>query len=469
MLFNSFDFLLFFIIVFVVYRALPHKPGLYFLLAASYFFYGYWRWDYTGLLLLTTILDFSLGLRIARAPTLKTRKLMLALSVIGNLSLLGVFKYYNFFSSSVSDWFGLSAIPLDVLLPVGISFYTFQSMSYTIDVYRGILEPRRNFVDFALFVSFFPQLVAGPIVRAIDFLPQLHLKPAWDWFRARAGLHLILRGLIEKVVIADNLAPVVEKIYADPSTFSGLDLWIGTYCFAFQILADFAGYTDIARGVAKMLGYEFLENFRRPYVAENISDFWRRWHISLSTWLRDYLYIPLGGSRKGKWNTYKNLFITMLLGGLWHGANWTFLFWGFFHGGLLAIHHAFRDWRALKKTERTVQECSAVKRFLLMLLTFHVVCIGWVFFRSSSMDAAMTMLASMFNIFAPGFAAATLGGYLMLCAVLYAFLILEEAFQLGRYFERLPVPVRAATLLVFLILLVVFVPPERVAFIYFQF
>ncbi|MCI0444401.1 MBOAT family protein, partial [bacterium] len=276
--------------------------------------------------------------------------------------------------------------------------------------------------------------------------------------------------LIEKIVIADNLAPIVEQVYSNPSNFSGFDLWIGTYCFAFQILADFAGYTDIARGVAKLLGYEFLENFRRPYVAENISDFWRRWHISLSTWLRDYLYIPLGGSRKGKINTYRNLLLTMILGGLWHGANWTFLIWGTFHGALLAIHHSFRDWRASKER---IQEQPAARHpltsFLLMALTFHAVCIGWVLFRAPSIEQALSMLGSMFNFFAPDFAAATLGAYLVLCAILYLFLILEEHWHLGNFFERLPMPARAATLLIFLIMLVVFVPPERVAFIYFQF
>ena len=468
MLFNSFDFFIFFVIVFTVYRILPHKAGLYFLLAASYFFYGYWRWTYTGLLLLTTVLDFSLGLLIANAPNLKKRKILLFFSVFSNLTLLGAFKYYNFFAESVSGWFGFSAIPLNVLLPVGISFYTFQSMSYTIDVYRGLLEPRRNFVDFALFVSFFPQLVAGPIVRAIDFLPQLASKPAWDWARARAGCHLVLRGLIEKIVIADNLAPIVEQVYSDPVSFSGVDLWIGTYCFAFQILADFAGYTDIARGVAKLLGYEFLENFRRPYVAQNISDFWRRWHISLSTWLRDYLYIPLGGSRKGKGRTYFNLLITMILGGLWHGANWTFLIWGLFHGGLLAIHHGFRDWRK-KKNPNAEESRSQFISFILMILTFHIVCIGWVLFRASSIQAATQMFSSMFDLFNPNFFVSTLRPYLLFCGVLYLFLICEEHLQLGPRFERLPVPLRAATILVFLIVLVVFVPAERTAFIYFQF
>jgi D-alanyl-lipoteichoic acid acyltransferase DltB (MBOAT superfamily) len=468
MLFNSFDFLFYFLIVFTVYRILPHKPGLYFLLLASYFFYGYWRWSYIGLLLLTTVLDFSLGLLIANESNQKKRKLLLFVSVASNLGLLGAFKYYNFFSSSVSGWFGLSAIPLDVLLPVGISFYTFQSMSYTIDVYRGVLQARRNFIDFALFVSFFPQLVAGPIVRAIDFLPQLARKPEWDWVRVRAGLHLVLRGFIEKVVIADNLAPIVGRVYADPVSFSGIDLWIGTYCFAFQILADFAGYTDIARGVAKLLGYEFLENFRRPYVAQNISDFWRRWHISLSTWLRDYLYIPIGGSRKGKGRTYFNLLTTMILGGLWHGANWTFLIWGFFHGALLSIHHAFRDWRKAKNPD-VAQNRSPLTAFLMMLLTFHIVCISWVLFRAPSIHAAFQMFSIMFDLANPDFLTSTLRPYLALCGLLYLFLIVEEHLHLGVHFERLPVPLRAATILVFLILLVVFIPAERTAFIYFQF
>ena len=468
MLFNSFDFFIFFAIVFTVYRILPHKAGLYFLLAASYFFYGYWRWTYTGLLLLTTLLDFCLGLLIANAANLKKRRMLLFFSVLSNLSLLGTFKYYNFFAGSISGWFGYSAIPLDVLLPVGISFYTFQSMSYTIDVYRGVLEPRRNFIDFALFVSFFPQLVAGPIVRAIDFLPQLASKPAWDWTRARAGCHLVLRGLIEKIVIADNLAPIVERVYSDPVSFSGVDLWIGTYCFAFQILADFAGYTDIARGVAKLLGYEFLENFRRPYVAQNISDFWRRWHISLSTWLRDYLYIPLGGSRKGKGRTYFNLLTTMILGGLWHGANWTFLIWGIFHGALLAIHHAFRDWRK-RKNPNAAETSSPFISFLLMILTFHIVCIGWVLFRAPSIQAAGQIFSGMFDLSNPSFFESTLQPYLLFCGFLYLFLVCEEHLQLGPRFERLPVPLRAATILVFLIVLVVFVPAERSAFIYFQF
>ncbi len=434
---------------------------IYFLLAASYFFYGYWKWQYTALLLLTTIIDYLAGYFINASENPSRRKLYLIFSLSTNLGLLAVFKYYNFFSGSISGWFGWTAIPLNVLLPVGISFYTFQSMSYTIDVYRRVLPPCKSFVDFALYVSFFPQLVAGPIVRAIDFLPQLISKPLFDWVQFRSGLHLIVRGLIEKVVIADNLAPIVERVFENPSAFSGVDLWIGTYCFAFQIFADFAGYTDIARGVARLMGYEFMENFRRPYVALNISDFWRRWHISLSTWLRDYLYIPLGGSRKGKLRTYMNLLITMVLGGLWHGANWTFLLWGLFHGILLTIQHAF----SRKEEERQPQPfLNAVRA----LATFHLVCIGWVLFRADSATIAGQMLLQMFrlDLFASG---ATLAPYALLCGILYLLMIADEHLSPGKLFERLPLALRALVLFFCFLLLVLFEPQRGVAFIYFQF
>jgi D-alanyl-lipoteichoic acid acyltransferase DltB (MBOAT superfamily) len=467
-LFNSFVFVIFFIVVLIVSGLLPHRPRLYFLLVASYFFYGYWRWDYTGLLLLSTLIDYFVALAMGRTGNPGKRKILLTISMVSNLGLLGVFKYYNFFVSSVSSWFGQSAIPLDVLLPVGISFYTFQSMSYTIDVYRGVLEPRKSFVDFALFVSFFPQLVAGPIVRAVDFLPQLYRKPPFNKVQFRSGLHLILRGFIEKVIIADNLAPVVERVYANPANFTMGDLWVATYCFAFQIFCDFAGYTDIARGCAKLLGYEFLENFHRPYLAMNISDFWRRWHISLSTWLRDYLYISLGGSRKGKWKTYRNLFLTMLLGGIWHGANWTFLWWGIFHGVLLIIYHLFNEWRKSNDREQSPQRrrLSIASKMVSIFLTFHAVCAGWVLFRASDIDSAKHMLKRMFiemdftTQFAP---------YLWLCSLLYAAMAIDEYLKPGQYFERSPLAVRTLILAAALIALAVFVPTEQVAFLYFQF
>ena len=460
MLFNSFDFLLFIIVVLPLAWILRGRPRTYVLLVASYFFYGYWKWQYTTLLLLSTVIDYFAALLIHSTSSGRRRKVYLIVAMSLNLGILAVFKYYNFFSSSIGSWFGWTSIPINVLLPVGISFYTFQSMSYTIDVYRGHLAPARTFADFALYVSFFPQLVAGPIVRAIDFLPQLKSKPIFDWVQFRSGLHLVVRGLIEKIVIADNLAPVVENVFSNPSGYSGVDLWIGTYCFAFQIFADFAGYTDIARGIARMMGYEFLENFRRPYVALNISDFWRRWHISLSTWLRDYLYIPLGGSRKGKVRTYLNLMITMSLGGLWHGANWTFLIWGIFHGALLTIHHAF----GRKEDERRNPIVNAIRMFV----TFHLVCIGWVFFRAESINIAWQMLQQMFSPHLMA-ATATLAPYALLCGVLYLLMIADEYLAPGKYFERLSVPARAIVLFVCFLMIVLFQPQRGVAFIYFQF
>ena len=464
MLFNSFDFVLFLAIVLAASAILPHRPLLYFLLACSYFFYGYWNWQYTGLLLLSTAIDFFAALGIQKATTVSRKKSFLLISIVMNLSLLGLFKYFNFFAQSFAPWIGWSAPEFQLLLPVGISFYTFQSMSYTIDVYRGVLQARRSFVDFALYVSFFPQLVAGPIVRAIDFLPQLDSKPRVTPELLRSGMHLILRGYIEKVVIADNLAPVVEKIYSNPSAYSGADLWIATYCFAFQIFCDFAGYTDIARGCARLLGYEFLENFRRPYLATDIVDFWRRWHISLSTWLRDYLYIPLGGSQKGFTRTYINLMLTMILGGLWHGANWTFLWWGFYHGLLLCITRFFKNDRNQLST-RSTGRWVAVRPFQI-LFTFHLVCIGWVLFRAESIQVAGQMLKSMFT-FPSG--AATLLPYLYICVFLYLAMTLHEYAKIGVRFERWPVPLRTLILFLALLSLAIFIPAKRVAFLYFQF
>lgn len=463
MLFNSFDFVLFFLIVLVVSTILPHRPRLYFLLASSYFFYGYWNWKYTGLLLLSTLIDFFAALGIEKALTSSRKKLFLIISLVMNLSLLGIFKYYNFFVGSLDPWVQWNLPALKLLLPVGISFYTFQSMSYTIDVYRGELTARKSFVDFALFVSFFPQLVAGPIVRAKDFLYQLDFKPQVTSEQIRSGMHLILRGYIEKVVIADNLAPVVERIYSNPSAHSGADLWIASYCFAFQIFCDFAGYTDIARGCARLLGYEFLENFQRPYVATNIVDFWRRWHISLSTWLRDYLYIPLGGSRKGMKRTYLNLMLTMVLGGLWHGANWTFLLWGVYHGLLLSVTRFIQHFR--ERTVHTPKKWTAARPFA-MILTFHLVCIGWVLFRAENIQVAGQMLQTMFAF---PLGSTTLMPYAFFCALLFVAMVLHDSVDFRAAFERRSFPVRALVILLAFLALSIFVPAKRVAFIYFQF
>ena len=344
MIFSDAEFWRFFAVVFLLYAILPHRGQNWLLLGASYVFYGAWDWRFLGLLMFSTTADYGIGraLEASRDPVLRQR--IVILSVMMNLTFLGFFKYFNFFTQSFIDLAqGLGFQPdpftLSIALPVGISFYTFQSMSYTIDVYRGDLKPCRNFFDFALFVAFFPQLVAGPIVRATHLLPRVLAPRVLSWEDMGRGAVLCLTGLIKKIVIADGLAPLVDTVYgggsADPT---GAQVAFATWAFALQIYCDFSGYTDIARGVAKILGFELPVNFAQPYFATNPQEFWRRWHISLSTWLRDYLYISLGGNRGGRVKTYRNLFLTMLLGGIWHGAAWNYVLWGAYQGGLLCLH-----------------------------------------------------------------------------------------------------------------------------------
>ena len=338
MLFNSLQFIAFFIIVYSLYLLFNHRWQNYMLLAASYFFYGSWNWRFLSLILISTILDYFCGLAIDRQPGRKRKKLFLIISVTGNLTILGFFKYFNFFAHDfqlILARFGIPTHPLvlNIVLPVGISFYTFQTMSYTIDIYRGEMRPTRRFLDLALFVAFFPQLVAGPIERAKHLLPQI-IKPRLITPRQfREGLWLIYWGFFLKVFVADNLAGIVDRVFAGAETISGIEVLLGLYAFAFQILGDFAGYSSIAIGLARLMGIDIMTNFLFPYFVTNPRDFWKNWHISLSTWLRDYLYIPLGGNRRGRLMTYRNILITMLLGGLWHGAAWTFVIWGGVSGG----------------------------------------------------------------------------------------------------------------------------------------
>jgi alginate O-acetyltransferase complex protein AlgI len=367
MLFNSFVFVLFLAIVLPVYYALSHRWQNRFLLVASYVFYGYWDWRFLGLLAISTVLDFALALLIAGTDSPRRKKRRVALSVVVNLGILGFFKYFDFFVDSAAvllESAGLQAnLPmLRVVLPVGISFYTFQSMAYTIDVYRGIQPPTRNLLDFALYVAYFPQLVAGPIERASRLLPQIQSPRRVGQAQWERGAQLILWGYVKKVAIADGLAPYADAVFRDPSSFSGLSLWLGVYCFAVQIYCDFSGYTDIARGVSQLLGIELMENFRQPYLSRNITEFWRRWHISLSTWLRDYLYVPLGGNRRGPAMQYRNLMITMLLGGLWHGAAWTFVVWGGLHGLFLATHKYMTRGRKIGQ-EAPARDGAGMARF----------------------------------------------------------------------------------------------------------
>ncbi|EGJ35000.1 MULTISPECIES: MBOAT family O-acyltransferase [Moorena] len=397
MLFNSFIFVLFFIIVYTLYLFLNrnYKAQNILLLIASYVFYGWWDWRFLSLLALSTVVDFTVGKQLQDIKEERKRKLLLCISLIFNLSLLGFFKYFNFFAESFSSLLKLVGLQVDwvtltILLPVGISFYTFQTMSYTIDIYRGKLKPISNFLDFALFVSFFPQLVAGPIERATTLIPQIILPRNLNIEQINAGILLIIWGYFKKVVIADNMATIANPIFNNYTQYQGLDVLIGILAFTVQIYGDFSGYSDIARGISKLMGFELMVNFKLPYFALNPSDFWLRWHISLSTWLRDYLYIPLGGNRQGSLNTYRNLFLTMLLGGLWHGAAWNFVIWGAFHGLILIIYRIFD--KNPEHQDPWSGKYSYLRILGKMLLMFILTNIGWVIFRSSSADQIYYML-----------------------------------------------------------------------------
>jgi alginate O-acetyltransferase complex protein AlgI len=343
MLFNSFIFLFFLALVVPAYYILPRRLKNPMLLAASYVFYGYWDWRFTGLLLASTIMDYFVGLAMRRSEDPRRRKLLLSLSIGTGLVVLGFFKYFNFFVDSFNamiSGFGLQLdfLHVNVILPVGISFYTFQTMTYTIDIYRRKLEPTRSFIDFALYVAFFPQLVAGPIERASHLLPQMARHVPFSRENIREGLVLMSVGMFRKVLIGDTAGRIVDQIFSRPHYYASLELLMGIVLFSLQVYHDFSGYSLIARGTAKMFGKDLMINFRQPFLASNITDVWNRWHISLSSWFRDYLYIPLGGSRKGTGRTYVNLMSTMALCGLWHGAAWNFVLWGVCHGTFLAVH-----------------------------------------------------------------------------------------------------------------------------------
>jgi D-alanyl-lipoteichoic acid acyltransferase DltB (MBOAT superfamily) len=394
MVFNSLIFLIFLAIVLPLYYRLGHRGQNVMLVVASYVFYGWWDYRFLALLIFTTLFDFACALKIDAASQPGRRKRWLAASIVSNMTVLGIFKYYNFFASSLQTAlaaFGLHPdFPtLHVILPLGISFYTFLSMSYTIDVYRKELKPTRHPLDFMLYVAYFPHLVAGPIVRASFLLPQCQRPRVIQAVEVENGLWLILMGYVKKVVIADRLGQIVDWSFGRPlPPFNDLNAWIVIYAFAFQIYGDFAGYSDIARGLAKIMGFELTVNFRAPYLVTNPAAFWRNWHISLSTWLRDYLYIPLGGNRGGSWQTYRNLMITMLLGGLWHGAGFAFILWGFYHGVLLSLHRWWGQWSGRAKqtgSEGTASALARLKQLALIALFFQITCVGWLFFRAGGL------------------------------------------------------------------------------------
>jgi alginate O-acetyltransferase complex protein AlgI len=401
MLFNSLTFLVFVAIFFPAYFVLHGRARLWLILVASYIFYGWWNWRFLGLIGLSTVMDYSIGRLIDRQTNKANRKSLLIVSVAVNLGFLGIFKYFNFFADSfavLAQSVGItpSWTTLHIVLPVGISFYTFQTLSYTIDVYRGACPVERNFLRFACFVAVFPQLIAGPIVRAAHFLPQLRVDHRFDTERVLRGLELIVWGYFLKLVLADTIGHqlVSDGSFEFPERFSGFGHLIAAVLFAFQIYGDFAGYSLIAIGLARIMGFDLGVNFRRPYFSATFSEFWQRWHISLSTWLRDYLYIPLGGSRYGAVKTARNLIITMFLGGLWHGASWTFVLWGLLHGLYLVIWHT---------GEQLAKRISSVRawtwaRLPLVLAVFFLTTIAWVLFRSHSLSTASDVIRRIITI-----------------------------------------------------------------------
>jgi len=404
MVFNSLHFVWFFVVVYAVYRALPHRGQNWLLLLASYYFYAAWDWRFLGLLLASTVVDYSCARALDGSGTEARRKAILWLSIGFNLSVLGFFKYFNFFADNLhallsSLGWRVDFVTIRVLLPIGISFYTFMTMSYVIDVYRREIPATRRLLEFAVFVAYFPHLVAGPILRASRLLPQIHEPRRISGQQVRDGLWLIAWGFFLKIFVADNVAGVANAVFEPDTTPTGINVLVGVYAFTLQIFGDFAGYTNIARGTSKLMGIELVENFRFPYLVRSPQEFWRHWHISLSTWLRDYLYIPLGGNRGSESRTRLNLMITMVLGGLWHGAAWTFILWGIYQGALLV---GYRAGQGAEWFRRWVSGAGGVARVTSWFVMFHLTCYGWLIFRARSAEQVGLLTHSIFGNFQPG-------------------------------------------------------------------
>ncbi|MGB3591986.1 MAG: MBOAT family O-acyltransferase [Nonlabens sp.] len=474
MLFNSLEFAFFLPIVFVLYwfvtqRNLKLQNLL--LLVASYIFYGWWDWRFLGLIVFSSFLDYFLGLQIHNSEKKSSRKAYLLASLLVNLGFLGFFKYYNFFAESFAEsftFFGSSfeASRLNIILPVGISFYTFQTLSYTIDVYRKQLTPTRDIIAFFSFVSFFPQLVAGPIERATHLLPQFLKEREFNYQFAKTGIQLIVWGLFKKMVIADNAAIIVQGIFGDYASQNSLTLIVGMLLFTFQIYCDFSGYSDIAIGTGRMFGFDLMTNFKFPYLSKNISEFWKRWHISLSTWFRDYLYIPLGGSKVSQGMALRNIFIVFLVSGFWHGANWTFIFWGFIHG-LLYIPMFVKS----KSAKSQITPDSQLKTVLNGIFIFTFVCFAWIFFRSESVTDSFNYITGIFTNSGSGKFFLSTTKYSVITAISFAFIVvmmlIEYSFyRKGKFEVKLP-----AYGLVALLLCIFYAGAlkDHSSFIYFQF
>lgn len=482
MSFTSYEFLVLLCAVLAVCWFLPHRWVNPFLLVASYVFYGWWDWRFLGLLLVSSLVDYVCGRLLDDKIPEHRRSDVLAVSVIVNLGVLLTYKYFDFFSRSFSDLMLAMGVEVDaplvrLILPVGISFYTFQTLSYTIDVYRRKMKPTSRLIDFMLYVSFFPQLVAGPIERASHLLPQILSPRVASWSAISSGAQLTLVGFFKKMVIADNLAPVIEVVYRNPNA-NGLAVVLATYAFAFQIYCDFSGYTDIARGVSRMMGFDLCLNFRLPYFAISPSDFWQRWHISLSSWFRDYLYIPLGGNRGGGFATLRNLVITMFLAGLWHGASWHFVIWGLYHGVLLVIFHAFGQtnlFRAFQKSSPQESDSaidSGWRFWTKAALFFQLTCIGWFIFRVNKLEDLLAQGSNVIRFWAWDYAAVDSNlpyRLLVLCVPLLLFQIYQHVRDRLEPWQSWPVLVRVLFYVTLFYSIVLFGAPERHEFIYFQF
>lgn len=487
-IFNSLKFLIFFPLVVTVYFLFPHRYRHVLLLVASYYFYMVWKPEYILLILLSTIINYFLALAMDKEKDKQRNKKYLYISLISNLGILFIFKYFNFFAESLNSIFSIfrsnSSLPIiSLLLPMGISFYTFQTLSYTIDVYRGTTKAEKNFSIFALYVTFFPQLVAGPIERSEKLLPQFYQEHKFDYYNVTNGLKRMVWGFFKKVVIADRVAIMVNTVFNNPTNYQGFPLILATILFAVQIYCDFSGYSDIAIGCAKVMGFDLIENFNRPYFSKSISEFWKRWHISLSRWFRDYLYIPLGGNRVKLSRYYFNLFFTFFISGLWHGASWTFVIWGALHGIYLIMGQVMRPIREKIVSSIKLDKLPLLHRFIQVFITFALVCFAWIFFRANSINDAIYVVKNLFvnieqcfniryvvsSIFALGLNSIETAIAFSSIGVLILVSLIQRNDSVRYKIQKLPNIVRYAVYCTSIVILITFAYVGNSQFIYFQF
>lgn len=473
LLFNTGLFLILFVFFLLLYRLLRGHDRLrmIFVILFSLYFYYKSSAEYCFILLGVCVSDYVIGLLLDHSDNINVRKLLVAVNVVVNVAMLIWFKYFNLLIDTIKNITTVEFDALDIILPTGISFFTFRSISYIVDIYRREMSPARNFIDYCFFLTFFPPLLAGPVVRAKDMLPQIYLRPEATSRQTSRGFALIIFGLIKKVVVADYLSGnFVDRIFDNPSLYTGFENMMGSIAFTLQLYCDFSGYSDMAIGIALLLGYEFKANFDAPFKSRNISEFWRRWHISLSTWLRDYLYIPLGGNRKGKARTYVNNFLTMVLGGLWHGASWMYVVWGAWHGLLLAMHKALKGIIRLPE----VIKKNPVVKIANIILTFVLVVIGFTFFRASSIDTVCDMTHQIVNDFHFDVAGQFVDSYLIIVLVIifgYAVHFAPKSWNVKaiEYYHATPMVVKAIILAVVLFVVIQTRQSEIVPFIYLQY